>query len=305
MSGPGKHIVFGRNGQGFWGSIYNFNTGSSALKAEHKTFLGGKVCDVLRGGGSIRLIGLASRLGNPDSNRTLSMARVTTTLQWLREQVRNNFRATLVTCEGEDAAANTGVDDGDDDESWRSVNFSVWTLATPPPPPPPTRRRPRPDKKPRLNRLAIRQLAAGSLDILGPLSVQGADFQIVNFASRRTAYYRFQGLGLGVGALPMSGAMQGPWNQFTIRTAELVTSHIDPGEFGGRAEWASISAFGSLGNTPEYTRLWLRDPPLTPFSVAISPFNGGLSVDAGIGIVAGVFLKVYETVSFPGPVGGL
>ena len=145
MSGPGRYTVLGRNEQGLWGRLSNFDVGQAIVKRGHADGLEEEVVGILQNGGSVRLIGLASPTGNPgfrrrDGNLTLSRDRANAVLAHLRSVVQSDFRVTLNTWQGEQAALAAGVPvarrDGPEHENWRSVMFSAWSRPTPPPPPP-------------------------------------------------------------------------------------------------------------------------------------------------------------------------
>ncbi len=122
--------------------LYNFDTGSSQLKDEHMTFLKSEVVPTLRGGGSVTVVGSASRLGAEARNQDLSERRAKATLDFLRRAAPHSFRAAPAIGVGEDQAAIEHYADGNNDERFRAVLVFLSSGPVPPPqrrqvPPPP------------------------------------------------------------------------------------------------------------------------------------------------------------------------
>jgi hypothetical protein len=128
--------------------LFNFEVGKFAIKPEHSNWLISVVAPKLRGGGSLTIIGLASRTGSDDFNMQLSQNRLRAVIDLLRKQVPNNFKVALEVAKGERAAMYAGEMDGVENESWRGVIISVWNKPNPPPPPPPPPPQPRPQFEP-------------------------------------------------------------------------------------------------------------------------------------------------------------
>ncbi|MGJ4944282.1 hypothetical protein ACQR1W_27195 [Bradyrhizobium sp. HKCCYLS1011] len=128
--------------------LFNFEVGKFAIKPEHSNWLMSVVAPKLRDGGSLTIIGLASRTGSDDFNMQLSQNRLRAVIDFLRRQVPNNFKIALEVAKGERAAMYAGEKDGVENESWRAVIISVWNKPNPPPPPPPPPPQPRPQIDP-------------------------------------------------------------------------------------------------------------------------------------------------------------
>ena len=116
--------------------LFNFEVGKFAIKPEHSNWLMSVVVPKLRDGGSLTIIGLASRTGSDDFNMQLSQNRLRAVIDLLRKQVPD-FKVALEVAKGERAAMYAGETDGVENESWRGVIISVWNKPNPPPPPQP------------------------------------------------------------------------------------------------------------------------------------------------------------------------
>ena len=123
--------------------LFNFDIGKHELKKEHKDWLKAEVVGRLQSGGSMFVVGLASRTDTDAHNMVLSRRRADALIQFLRKESPNNFKIALDIALGERAAQFAGVRDGHEDENWRAVALSVWNRRDPPPmpviptPPPP------------------------------------------------------------------------------------------------------------------------------------------------------------------------
>lgn len=135
-TGPGRVLTFGQNAEGLWGRLYNFDIDGHELKQAHREFLTTRIIPMLRAGGSIRLIALASRSGNSGHNAHLSSRRLAAVVAFLRAGAGPQFQVAEQSAAGEVAAAQAGVPDDTEHENWRSVVFSAWRRPVPPPPPP-------------------------------------------------------------------------------------------------------------------------------------------------------------------------
>jgi hypothetical protein len=124
--------------------LYNFDINGDQLKAEHEIFLRKEVVPVLQRGGSVSLVGLASRSGADSHNLALSERRAHNTLAYLRKAVPGAFAAREVTGFGESKAEQEGYRDGSEDERFRSV--IVFTSSAPTPPDPPKKHDVTPEK---------------------------------------------------------------------------------------------------------------------------------------------------------------
>lgn len=135
MSYPGTITNLWSNGHDHVVRLANFDIGSSHLKPQHASHLQTVVAPVLRAGGSVRLIGLASRTSSNQFNMHLSNERANSVLQCLRAAAGPGFAVASSAGHGEEAAAVAGIADGVEHPNWRSVIVRYWDRPTPPPPP--------------------------------------------------------------------------------------------------------------------------------------------------------------------------
>jgi hypothetical protein len=115
--------------------IFNFDVGGAQLKLEHQSFLRAQVVPRLKQGGSVSIVGLASRTGSTAFNQHLSQRRAERTLAFLRGEVTRGFVARNVIGFGEMKAKAEGVRDRTEDPRFRSVLVLTGSGAVPPPPP--------------------------------------------------------------------------------------------------------------------------------------------------------------------------
>lgn len=136
MKSPGKINEYGQ-GTYVTAKLYNFEINKFDIKPEHSAWLIGAVVPKLWAGGSLTIIGLASRTGTDALNMKLSENRSRAVIDLLRRFVPNNFKVAVEVAMGERAALYAGVKDGVEQENWRGVIISAWDKPVPPPPPPP------------------------------------------------------------------------------------------------------------------------------------------------------------------------
>jgi hypothetical protein len=117
--------------------LSHFNIGGHHLRPEHINYLDSSVVPILDQGGSILLIGMASRSGSAASNKMLSQLRNDEVLKRLRSKSKADFKVRQDFAAGESAAAQAHVADGTEDPTWRAVQIVFWKESEPPPPPPP------------------------------------------------------------------------------------------------------------------------------------------------------------------------
>lgn len=122
--------------------LTHFAIGSSVLRPDHQRFLEQEVAARLRKGGSVTLVGLASRSGSASANEALAKRRMEAVLVRLRQLAGTAFQIKLATSAGEAAAAGAGQKDGTEDASWRAVLLVWWQNSDPPPPDPHLKPRP-------------------------------------------------------------------------------------------------------------------------------------------------------------------
>ena len=122
--------------------LSHFKIGSHTLHHAHLPFLRSEVIPVLDKGGSILLMGMASRSGSAATNQALSQRRTDEVLRNLRTLTKVNFKVVVNTGVGELAAQAENVRDGNEDPYWRAVQIVYWDKPEPPPlPAPPTTQR--------------------------------------------------------------------------------------------------------------------------------------------------------------------
>jgi len=120
--------------------LFNFDIDGAALKHVHHDFLRMYVEPVLKRGGSVTIVGLASRTGKRRHNHLLSEQRARATLAYLRQRVRNDFHVNQLVWYGERKAELEGYDDETEDPRFRSV--ILFTSDNPNPPAAPDPRDP-------------------------------------------------------------------------------------------------------------------------------------------------------------------
>lgn len=312
MSGPGKILVEHNRG-GIWGRLYNFDTGSVHVKTEHQTFLREKVAPILIAGGSLRLIGLASRLDDPGRNKILSRHRVDAVIAALRSTVHRSFSITRNEAAGEQEAINHGVrNERDNSEIWRSVIFSAWNRFDPPPPPPvhhdwttppPTFHDPNFENTPHYGpvrpQFRIRLLMQVGIDVF-----TFARFQVHDRNLNRTAYYRMAAVGADVA--PVSFTSQGDWSVdfFPQGSAHIGLENLQGviTMFGG----AVPPVYSSGSEASSVTWLTLHGGILHSrfIPINIRPFPTGMTIPGSFGVCGGVLhMDPSTTFPYPGPEG--
>ncbi len=117
--------------------LYNYDVDGSRMKPEHEAELRHSVIPKLNVGGSVSIVGLASRSGSMAHNDKLSLDRANHVFEFLNRNVHRGLRARLVQGFGERKAKQEGYRDGTEDERFRSVLLFVSTGPVPPPPTPP------------------------------------------------------------------------------------------------------------------------------------------------------------------------
>lgn len=135
MSHPGTITQLWSNGHDTVTRLANFDIGSAHIKPQHSSHLQSIVAPVLRSGGSVRLIGLASRTATNQFNLQLSNERANAVLACLRTAAGPTFAVASSVGQGEEAAAVAGIADGVEHPNWRAVIVRYWDRPVPPPPP--------------------------------------------------------------------------------------------------------------------------------------------------------------------------
>jgi outer membrane protein OmpA-like peptidoglycan-associated protein len=122
--------------------LFNFDKDEAKLKPRHLEILKAAVGPVIRDGGAIQLLGLASTTGRADFDRKLGEARIRAVVNHLHANFGTKFNVTKEISFGKDMAlefkrANLPGGTADNVESglWRAVVINVWNRGGPPPPP--------------------------------------------------------------------------------------------------------------------------------------------------------------------------
>jgi hypothetical protein len=115
--------------------FYNFDIDGDFLKHEHRVGLLEGVVPTVKAGGSVSVVGLASRGGSARHNLHLSVRRAERTLAFLRDAVPRGLVAHAVVGVGEMKARAEGQRDGSEHPRFRSVILFVGAGPTPPTPP--------------------------------------------------------------------------------------------------------------------------------------------------------------------------
>lgn len=129
LTGPGRTE---RRSQPQGILLFNFDIDGARLKPEHETVLRADVAPTLRSGGSLSLVGLASRSGKARHNEDLSLRRARSVLAYLQRMIPGHFAVKTLTGFGERKAAAEGQRDGAEDERFRSVLVLLSPTSTPP-----------------------------------------------------------------------------------------------------------------------------------------------------------------------------
>jgi hypothetical protein len=137
MAGPGKIDAFVQSATYAHALAFAFDIGQAGLKDAHRSWLDANVLPMVNAGGSIMVIGMASRSGPDAGNLALSKRRADAVVAHLRGKTRTAFNVASQTAVGEQAAKLAGLRDGVEGERWRAVMIVAWPKPTPPPPPPP------------------------------------------------------------------------------------------------------------------------------------------------------------------------
>ncbi len=138
MHRPHKHTGPGK--ADFWSQprekilLYNFGINDPHLKHEHRMILRSRLVPILEKGGSVSIIGLASRSGRMSHNQTISLQRAENVRVFLQHAVTQGFNVREFKAFGERKAKLDGQRDGFEDERYRSV--VLFPSSSPQPPDP-------------------------------------------------------------------------------------------------------------------------------------------------------------------------
>lgn len=120
--------------------LFDYDSGKAEIKSAHMKYVKEKVVPILTKGGSLTVIGMASRFGNEAANKSLSSQRARQALTFLKSlapKIASNIYEVTVKGAGTTVAKNQLQPEGSDNERYRSVYVSVWNKKEPPPVPPP------------------------------------------------------------------------------------------------------------------------------------------------------------------------
>ncbi len=122
--------------------LYDFDKNQAKLKRAHIDLLNSAIGPVLRDGGSIKLLGLASTTGTAEFDKKLGEARMHAVVSYLQVHFGKKFTITKEISFGKEMAlefkkANLagGTADYVESELWRAVIINAWNRGAPPPPP--------------------------------------------------------------------------------------------------------------------------------------------------------------------------
>jgi hypothetical protein len=122
--------------------IYNFDIEGSRLKKDHTDVLEAAICPVLRDGGNLKMLGLASTTGSASFDAQLGQRRMDETLVHIHGRVGSKFRVSKEIAFGKQMALafgsakmHGGTADNTESEIWRAVVLNAWNRDLPPPPP--------------------------------------------------------------------------------------------------------------------------------------------------------------------------
>jgi hypothetical protein len=150
--------------------LFAFGIDKATLEPAHIAWLNANAVGILKGGGSMLVIGMASRSGGSAHNLGLSKRRTDAVVNHLKSQAGPAIKVAVQTATGEEAARFAGVKDKVESETWRAVLVSVWSQPSPPPAPspPPTPAPAAPPPAPKVGRQQ-RSLTAGEQALLHPV----------------------------------------------------------------------------------------------------------------------------------------
>ena len=146
------------------GVLHHFAIGGAALSQAQRNWLNHKVAPLLRRGGSVSLVGQASRSGGEGFNKRLSEKRADAVRLHLEKQANQCFQYAYFGGVGESAAAQAGQADGTEDGQYRAVVVLAHAKTEPPKPKLPP---PKPKKQVSDVWLGVGEAHSGDLVILG------------------------------------------------------------------------------------------------------------------------------------------
>jgi hypothetical protein len=237
--------------------LYNYNIDGNTLKDEHKAWMDSRLIPLLKGFAvHVKLRGTASKSGDREYNRQLSLSRVLRVKKYLID--RGVPEAKVPGPDIQAAGEDLSTSDSHEDERDRAVRITV-ALGTKPRPVFPTIILPpivitpndpivelppqiiivtRPRKKIPINvsqSWGIKQLSSVELEFQVGMSAMA--FQIVDFTNHEEVICVMPGISLGEGT-PAAITLRGPMNPFTTPQPQRIT------DFSGRTTWTSLFDIG-------------------------------------------------------------
>lgn len=113
--------------------LSNFDIDGYGVKEDHKQILRGIVLEILKGGGSVAILGHASTTGDATHDHVLSEERAGEVLKFLRAEGGNGFFVNTIDGRGKATALAMTGKDNTEDANWRTVWVRVWSKKNPPP----------------------------------------------------------------------------------------------------------------------------------------------------------------------------
>lgn len=121
--------------------LYNFDIGGPRLKKEHTDILDRAIAPVIKDGGSIALIGLASTTGSLKRDEVLGERRAQEVQHYLLQNSGAHFHVSKLKSWGkimalafEEKGLKGGTKDNTESDLWRAVWINAWNRGLPPPP---------------------------------------------------------------------------------------------------------------------------------------------------------------------------
>jgi hypothetical protein len=295
--------------------LYNYNIDGNVLKDEHKKWIDIKLLPLLRAFSvHVKLRGTASKTGDREYNRQLSLGRILRVKKYVIEHgiPESKVPGPDIQAAGEDLSTS----DFDEDERDRAVRITV-AMGTKPRPifptivlpeivitsddptievPPTIIVVPRPRPSPRTTRgpkfsreFEIKQLGEGSLSVFKIIGASGMFLLIRDITNREEIVCVAPGVGTGIG-LPVSVTLEGPFNHFTTSTPQELR------DFAGRAIWQTLFTAGPFSKS----RISFLDVPSGASSTktVTVPMNTGITFGAAAFAPTAIRLFCSEPMPF-------
>jgi hypothetical protein len=304
-------------------NLYNYNFDGNMLKDEHKEYLDKKMLPFLKKYPThVKLHGVASKKGNADYNRQLSLERVLRVKQYLiskglsEAQVPGSeMRAT-----GEDLVPEKNGDDEEFDRAVRIIlalgrKWKPWNTYIVFPPDKVTGKDPPEDKPPPIGfripplfkRVPIKVSRNWRIKLLGaadfglpitPLVSVGASalvFALADMENQQHVVCILEAGQVGGPGTPGTLTMEGPWQPFSTANPHRIT------EFAGGAAWSTLYTSGPYS----MASLTLRNIPRGQAGSVTSVLAKEVEMGTGFTFGAGVFDHATGTLTCSEPQPGL